>query len=160
DLARLESKPGRGAREVATYSTANEKGLLAVSAPFGLGRVTVVAIDLDQPPFTRWKEQGVLWETLLREGGPKFESAQVQDPTAAFMGSAYGREDADLLGQLQRATESFEGVPVISFGWVALFIVLYILVVGPLDYFFLKKIVKRLELTWVTFPLIVLAVSA
>src|SRR5262249_27893261 len=28
------------------------------------------------------------------------------------------------------------------------------------DYLFLKKVVKRLELTWVTFPLVVLAVSA
>jgi hypothetical protein len=43
---------------------------------------------------------------------------------------------------------------------VALFILLYILVVGPLDYLFLKKVVKRLELTWITFPTVVLAVSA
>src|SRR5262249_32836989 len=56
--------------------------------------------------------------------------------------------------------EQFEGVPVISFGWVALFILLYILVVGPLDYLFLKKVVKRLELTWITFPTVVIAVSA
>ena len=32
--------------------------------------------------------------------------------------------------------------------------------VGPLDYFFLKKVVKRLELTWITFPTVVLVVSA
>jgi hypothetical protein len=43
---------------------------------------------------------------------------------------------------------------------VALFILLYILVVGPLDYFILKKVVKRLELTWITFPTVVLVVSA
>src|SRR5213078_1731380 len=61
---------------------------------------------------------------------------------------------------LVQTLEQFEGVPVISFGWVALFILLYILVVGPLDYFILKKVVKRLELTWVTFPTVVLVVSA
>jgi hypothetical protein len=33
-------------------------------------------------------------------------------------------------------------------------------VVGPLDYLFLKKVVKRLEWTWITFPTVVLAVSA
>jgi hypothetical protein len=55
--------------------------------------------------------------------------------------------------------EDFEDVPVISFGWVALFILLYILVVGPLDYFFLKKVVKRLELTWITFPTVVITIS-
>jgi len=50
-------------------------------------------------------------------------------------------------------------VAVISFGWVALFILIYILVVGPLDYFFLKKVVKRLELTWITFPTVVITIS-
>jgi hypothetical protein len=61
---------------------------------------------------------------------------------------------------MQRGLEEFEGVPIISFWWVALFILLYILVVGPLDYFLLKKVVKRLELTWVTFPIVVISVSA
>src|SRR5436309_5667264 len=61
---------------------------------------------------------------------------------------------------LQVSLEDVEDVPMISFGWVALFILLYIIVVGPLDYLFLKKVVKRLELTWVTFPVVVLVVSA
>ena len=43
---------------------------------------------------------------------------------------------------------------------MALFIFLYILVIGPLDYFFLKKVVKRLEWTWITFPAVVLVASA
>ena len=46
-------------------------------------------------------------------------------------------------------------VKVIPFGYVALFIVLYILVVGPLDFVILKFVLKRLEWTWITFPLIV-----
>jgi hypothetical protein len=56
--------------------------------------------------------------------------------------------------------DTFEGVPVISFGWVAVFILLYTLLIGPVEYFVLKKVFKRLELTWVTFPVIVLTVSA
>src|SRR5262249_53968617 len=58
-----------------------------------------------------------------------------------------------------RQLEKFREVPVISFGWVALFILFYVLLVGPLDYFVLKKVFKRLELTWVTFPATVLLVS-
>src|SRR5205814_8375374 len=61
---------------------------------------------------------------------------------------------------LRRHVDTFDGVPVISFGWVAVFIVLYILLIGPVEYFFLKKVLGRLELTWVTFPLIVVTVSA
>ena len=47
----------------------------------------------------------------------------------------------------------------IPFGWVAFFIFLYILLIGPGDYFFLKKVLKRMELTWITFPTIVVTVS-
>src|SRR5262249_30329544 len=61
--------------------------------------------------------------------------------------------------QLQMNLEEFEEVPVISFGWVALFILVYILIVGPLDYLFLKKVVKRLELTWITFPTVIITIS-
>jgi hypothetical protein len=58
----------------------------------------------------------------------------------------------ELAASLQNNIESFDDIPVVSFGWVALFIFLYILIVGPLDYLFLKKVVGRLELTWITFP--------
>ena len=70
-----------------------------------------------------------------------------------------GGEAPALLGEVQRALENFEKVPVVNFGWVALFILVYILIVGPLDYFLLKRVFKRLELTWITFPVIVLIVS-
>ena len=61
--------------------------------------------------------------------------------------------------QLRRALDQFPGVKLVPFGWVAFFIFLYILLIGPGDYLFLKKVVKRMELTWVTFPLIVVTVS-
>ena len=64
-----------------------------------------------------------------------------------------------LLGEVQHRLENFEKVPVVNFGWVALFILVYILIVGPLDYFLLKRVFKRLELTWITFPAIVVVVS-
>ena len=65
----------------------------------------------------------------------------------------------DLSTQLRAALEQFPGVKLIPFGWVAFFIFLYILLIGPGDYFFLKKVLKRMELTWITFPTIVLTVS-
>ena len=48
----------------------------------------------------------------------------------------------DLTGKLQGSLDYFEGVPVVSFGWVALFILIYIILIGPVDYLFLKKVVK------------------
>ena len=63
---------------------------------------------------------------------------------------------SDLSTILRTALEQFPGVKLIPFGWVAFFIFLYILLIGPGDYFFLKKVLKRMELTWITFPTIVL----
>ena len=77
------------------------------------------------------------------------QARQVQQP----------RHD-EFTGALQGSLDFFEGVPVVSFGWVALFILIYIILIGPVDYLFLKKVVKRLEWTWVTFPVIVITVSA
>ena len=68
-------------------------------------------------------------------------------------------EGGELGVDFKRELEQFEEVPVISFGWVALFILFYIVLVGPLDYFILKKVFKRLEWTWISSPILVLVVS-
>jgi hypothetical protein len=129
---------------------------VVVQGPYGLGRVTVVAIDLDQAPFTRWPGHTEFWRQLLARSGPRIPENVGNSNLNIRQEVAADRE----LTEINRQLEAFEGVPVISFGWVALFILVYILVVGPLDYLFLKHVVKRLELTWITFPTVVLAVSA
>ncbi|MFN4258574.1 MAG: hypothetical protein ACK4RK_04705 [Gemmataceae bacterium] len=119
---------------------------LIMQAAQGLGIVTVIAFDLDQQPFLSWRSQREFWQELLPLSGVM--------PT-----SENSYSSRSLVSQMQHNLEDFQEVPVIPFGWVALFIFLYILVVGPLDYFILKKVVHRLELTWVTFPSIVLLIS-
>lgn len=157
-VAKMKAKQGRSVRTPVNWT--REGTPLVAQAPYGLGRITLVGFDLDKGPFTEWKGQKPFWEKLLKEAGPTY-ATQAIDQDNVFTGSASRRaEDEDVQTQLQSGVESFDGVPIISFGWVALFILLYILVVGPLDYFFLKKVVKRLELTWVTFPLVVVLVSA
>ena len=135
---------------------------VVVQGAYGLGRVTVVALDPDKPPAVKWVAKAEFWKTLLTLAGPQIpESAAQQRGVIRYSNGQQvvsGGDDAQQ--QINTDLERFEGVPVISFGWVALFILLYILVVGPLDYLFLKKVVKRLELTWITFPTVVLAVSA
>ena len=131
---------------------------VVVQAIYGLGRVTLVTTDLDQSPFLDYNGRPAVWDYLLREAGsPRAALVPTTGPTQ-FSGSA-NTED-ELLAALRAHVDTFDGVPVVSFGWVALFIGLYTLVIGPVEYFFLKYVVKRLELTWVTFPLIVVSVSA
>jgi hypothetical protein len=135
---------------------------LIAQGPYGLGRVTVLAFDPDRPPASDWPGKDGFWKQLLARSGPHIpDSAGLNQQNFNYRGGnrPVGPADGEL-SQVDGYLGTFEGVPVISFGWVALFILIYILLVGPLDYLFLKKVVKRLEFTWITFPTIVLAVSA
>jgi hypothetical protein len=157
DVAKLERKPGQDAEVIIPAREDENSPLLMVRAPHGLGQVVLVAFDLDEPPFTSWEGQSDFWKRLQERTRTK-----PMDVTAAQPGVYRGvaAEANDVAADLERGLENFPEISVISFGWVALFILVYIIIVGPLDYLFLKKVVKRLELTWITFPTVVLIVSA
>ena len=161
-LAKLEPKPGMSMETIVPERGGENLSPLIVRWPYGLGQITLVAFDLDQPPFTTWSGQKDFWKRLLDKLGMKPPAEPKPDangPNAGF--SPTGRDNtSDLASLLQGKLENFKDVSVISFGWVALFILIYIIIVGPLDYLFLKKVVKRLELTWITFPTVVVVVSA
>ena len=157
EIARLERKP-QGELEMIVPSREREDSpLLIARTPYGLGQVILVAFDLDGPPFTNWKGETEFWKKL--QGLTRTKPDISGGPNIAYRPNVAEQND-DVAAVLEKELESFQDIPVISFGWVALFILAYIIVVGPLDYFFLKKVVKRLELTWITFPTIVLIVSA
>ena len=73
---------------------------------------------------------------------------------------ALTEEEDEAAAAIRHHNDTFDGVAVVSFGWIALLIGLYILLIGPIEYYFLKRILGRLELTWITFPIIVLSASA
>jgi hypothetical protein len=157
EVARLERKPGRDLEFIVPSREGDKSPPVLVRAPYGLGQVVLVAFDLDQKPFSSWAGQPDFWKKLHEKLRAKpFEPAPVSG-MPRYNANQFGNE---LAGAMERSLENFTDIPVISFGWVALFILIYILIVGPLDYFFLKKVVKRLELTWITFPTVVLVVSA
>jgi hypothetical protein len=56
---------------------------------------------------------------------------------------------------LQTAVEDFPSIPRPSHWWVMGLIAAYLIVVGPLDYYFCHKILRRPELTWLTLPVLV-----
>jgi hypothetical protein len=132
--------------------------IIAGQGGHGLGRVTLIAFDLDQGPFAELPQRPEFWDWVLREGGANRASAGSEGKPKPG-GGALTEEEDELAVAVRTHMDTFEGVPVISFGWVAFLIVLYILLIGPVEYFFLKRVVGRLELTWITFPIIVLTVS-
>jgi hypothetical protein len=128
----------------------------------GLGRVLVFAFDLDSEKFGAWNAQPAFWKKLQEVAGPHIVVARAKDPGPMAGIPAQAQHDQgpkDLRTQLRDNLENFEDVQPLSFGYVALFILVYILLVGPVDYFILNRVFKRLELTWITFPLTVIGVS-
>jgi hypothetical protein len=167
ELLNLDVDPAKGVRALVTEPAAEDEPKprpVILEAPCGLGRVVLVAFDLDQGPFLEWPfaSQAKFWQKMTSELRPNQarEHAQPAVNNNNWGGMGNDNSRADVGTMMQDRLESFDEVPVISFGWVALFILIYIIIVGPLDYFFLKKVVKRLELTWITFPAVVLTVSA
>ena len=125
---------------------------LVIRTAWGFGQVVFVAADLDEPPLSRWSDRALLLAKLLDMPAAR---ADESDEKAAIMHFGYN----DLAGQLRSALEQFTGVEAVSFSLVAGLIVLYVLLIGPGDYFFLRKVVRRMTWTWLTFPLLVVLAS-
>jgi hypothetical protein len=160
ELARLDRKPGHQELEVLAPERTDDKSPpLVVRCPYGLGQIIIVAFDLDSGPFASWKGQDEFWKKLqfVTSTFPKNYDGRMR--RMGYGGPQFGAENVDLVSSLGTQLEQFPNVSVVPFGWVAVFILIYIIIVGPLDYLFLKKVVKRLELTWITFPIVVIAVS-
>jgi hypothetical protein len=126
---------------------------LVIRSPLGFGELTFVGLDFDQAPLLDWGgRKGFLTKVLnLNASG----SSQQQNAGIETTGSD------DLVTQVRTTLDmSFTGVEVIPFALVAVLVVGYIFLIGPGDYFLVNKFFKRPEVTWISFPLMVAAVSA
>ena len=123
---------------------------LIMQQAFGLGNIVFVAFDLKQPKVVAWSSYSDLIRVLEEGKSAKGESAQ----SISSLGSGMVRLGfTDIIGQLFAPMEQFSKVQFVPFTAIAILIGLYILCIGPLDYFLLRKVFKRMELTWITFPL-------
>lgn len=126
---------------------------LFVERPVGLGTVAFFASDLATPPFSNWTGRGVLWAKIL--GAESTGTATAAD-APVYVKRGY----RDISGQLRSANDVFEGVAAPSFALALILAFVYLLAVGPLDWFLAKKAFKRPSTTWATFPAFVLLFGA
>jgi hypothetical protein len=124
---------------------------LVVRKPQGLGQVVFVATDLDYGPIRDWKDRKLLVAAVLNL--PASEQALATDES----GQTYGYND--LAGQLRSAVELPRNVKLVPFFVVALLVIVYILLIGPGDYFLLRRLGRGMQWTWITFPAIVVLFS-
>ena len=120
---------------------------LVVKSLHGLGQVTFVALDLDAPALSAWPGRPRLLVNLLQ--GAK----QAKSQTATSTGRLGYR---DLTGQLRASLDQFEGVTAVNFTTVSILIIVYILLIGPVDFFVLRQLNLPRNLTWITFPTVTL----
>ncbi len=130
---------------------------LIARRPHGFGEVIFVALDLDRPPLARWPGRAALLTRLLnrKEGVPP----AAETGESALQGQLLHVGVSDLAGQLKEALDQFTGIRPVSFVLIAGLALLYIALIGPLDYVLVRKVFRRPELTWVTFPTMVLVFS-
>jgi hypothetical protein len=133
----LENNPRKGA-----VVRAEAAGIpLVVQAARDAGRVTFAAFDPSRPPFTDWSGAKPFWKWLLDidKAPPAPKTGEEQAPRA--IGSRL----------LAQQAGRFPDVAAPEIGGLFLLIILYLVVVGPLDYVLLRWL-KKLEFTWFTFP--------
>ncbi len=154
-LVRLKPKPsGRSVSSESDPLTEGPPVPVAVQTPYGLGSVTLLAFDTDVGPFTTWEGRRDFWVALLKlrtDAGP----------TQRSLASRLRPEDEDLAARLCTRLERFPDIRIIPFLWISLLMAGYLVLVGPVDYLFLKRALRRMHFTWITFPIVaVLACSA
>jgi hypothetical protein len=121
----------------------------------GSGRVVFVAFDPSLPPFNTWSGSLGFWKKLLVNPPPP---QLISSVTAAegYDQDMYGNPAA--YGRLADAPFTISQLDIPAFYVVALFLLAYIVVLVPLNYYFLKARDKK-EYAWLTTPAIVLVFS-
>lgn len=114
---------------------------LVVEANRDAGRVIVAAFDPGRPPFDGWTGAAPFWKWLLDFSPPPPPVPAGQEVPPRSIGSRL----------LSHQAGRFPDVAAPEIGGLFLLIILYLVVVGPLDYLLLRWL-KRLEYTWFTFP--------
>jgi len=129
-------------------------GPLVADTPYGFGRVTFVSIDMDRPPLSQWK---ALPEFIARLLGLPEQSAQEQRPRQS--GGLTNSGISDLATQLHAVQDHFPAIGRLSTVPVMGLLIVYMVLIGPVDYWIVHRLLRRPQLTWVTFPVLVVGAA-
>lgn len=122
----------------------------------GFGSVVVTAFHPEHPLLADWNGRTAVVRKLLVHLGVVDEAdAGIKSQGASSASHGYD----DLAGQLRSALDQYPGVQTISFFTLALMVIGYLVLIGPVDYLLVRRVFKRPELTWITFPTMVVATA-
>lgn len=118
------------------------------SLSIGSGVVTMIGVDLNQLPFNRWTSLPQFYEVL-------FFGEKLTPKTAEKSRSSRVSQSgvSDVATQLLTAVDTVPSSGRWSTRSVMAMLVAWLILIGPLDYLLVTRLLKRPELTWLTFPL-------
>jgi hypothetical protein len=119
---------------------------LIVTAQRGRGRITALLFSPEREPFRSWKNISTFWAKLTEVPGAWYVTAEPNQP---------GGWSSDGIFGAMIDSRQVHKLPV---GWLLLLLLVYLVVIGPLDQYWLKRIGKPM-LTWITFPCYVVLFS-
>ncbi len=119
---------------------------LIVGANRGEGKVTLLLFSPEREPFKSWKNLPTFWAKLAEVPGNLYVSSDYY--------GGYGQSADGIFGAMIDSRQ----VHKLPYVWLLLLLLVYLVVIGPFDQFWLKRI-RRPMLTWITFPCYVVAFS-
>ena len=145
---------------------------LVVENGFGAGRVLTLAFDPGAGELRGALDREAFWRAIL--GLPATGRAPVQglgvhvpDPTDycneggleySWQSTSFAQRRTEWRNSVHTALSSFARANPLPLGTVLLFGIIYLLLIGPVDYFVTRKLGKPM-LTWLTFPAIAIGFS-
>lgn len=117
----------------------------------GGGLITFVSVDMNQEPVRNWLSLPLLYEMLIfgrisSNSETQFGQRQMISSTGV----------SDLATQLAAVSDAVPEEERWSSWQAMLMMLVFLAIVGPLDYLVVVKLLNRPRLTWATFPLVVL----
>jgi hypothetical protein len=119
---------------------------LIVTAQRGRGRVTALLFSPEREPFHSWKNLPTFWAKLTDVPGGWYMANDFALPGGMSSDGIFG------------AMIDSRQVHKLPVGWLLLLLIVYLVIIGPLDQYWLKRIGKPM-LTWITFPCYVVLFS-
>ena len=135
--------------EVGEILAASRSIPFLVRAPFGMGSVTVLALDLTANPLSEWKGLSSFCSRLTSSDNRTNVSEKGVNKGTQLSSTGI----TDLATQLHAGQENFEQIHRASPWFVLGCLLSLLIVIGPIDYLIVHRVLKRPHLTWITFPL-------
>jgi hypothetical protein len=128
-------------------------GPLLCRVAYGLGRVTVFGLDISAGALANWSAAPDLVLRLF----DLEESQARRNQTISNRLTQTGI--TEIATQLDASLDEFPAVSRFTVWHVMGLLAALVLIVGPIDFLLIHKVLRRPELTWVTFPLLALAAA-